>query len=71
LRKGESPFCQVRKGKKKKARWARVESASRERFFSGAFKTYTTHGKADPGGSHPMINEWGGAWVVPSQVRVV
>jgi hypothetical protein len=49
LRKGESPFCQVRKGKKKKARWAQVESASRESFsFSGAFKTYTTPREGRP-----------------------
>jgi hypothetical protein len=28
-------------------------------------------GRAEPGDSHPIINEWGGAWVVTSQARVV
>jgi hypothetical protein len=28
-------------------------------------------GKTDPGDSHPVVKEWGGTWVVPSQVRVV
>jgi hypothetical protein len=27
--------------------------------------------RADPGDSHPMMNEWGGAWAGPSQVQVV
>jgi hypothetical protein len=28
-------------------------------------------GREDPGDSHPVMNEWGGAWAVPSRVRVV
>jgi hypothetical protein len=28
-------------------------------------------GREEPGDSHPIINEWGGAWVVPNQVRMV
>jgi hypothetical protein len=28
-------------------------------------------GRADPGDSHLILNEWGGACVVPRQVRVV
>jgi hypothetical protein len=28
-------------------------------------------GRAEPGDSHPIINEWKGACMVPSQVRVV
>jgi hypothetical protein len=27
----------------------------------GAFKAYAT-GREEPGDSHPIINEWGGAW---------
>jgi hypothetical protein len=27
--------------------------------------------RAEAADSHPIINEWGGTWVVPSQVRVV
>jgi hypothetical protein len=25
----------------------------------------------EPDDSHPIINEWGGAWLIPSQVRAV
>jgi hypothetical protein len=28
-------------------------------------------GREEPGESHPIINEWGGAWVVSSQMRMV
>jgi hypothetical protein len=28
-------------------------------------------GREEPGDSHPIINEWGGTWAVPGQVRVV
>jgi hypothetical protein len=28
-------------------------------------------GREEPGELHPIINEWGGAWVVLRQVRVV
>jgi hypothetical protein len=49
-----------------------VESFSRERTcfsFSGALKTYANlWERADPGDSHAIINEWGGARVVPGQV---
>jgi hypothetical protein len=47
-----------------------VESADRENmlFFLRPFKTYTTPWEGRP---HPTMNEWGGAWVAPSQVRVV
>jgi hypothetical protein len=38
---------------------------------SGALKTYITYAKGRTGGSHPMTNEWGGAWAVPSQVSMV
>jgi hypothetical protein len=27
--------------------------------------------REEPGDSHPIINEWGGTWMVPSQVTVV
>jgi hypothetical protein len=27
-------------------------------------------GRGGPGDLHSIINEWGGAWVVPDQVRV-
>jgi hypothetical protein len=30
-----------------------------------------TYGKGRTGDSHPITNEWGGEWVVSSQVRVV
>jgi hypothetical protein len=26
-------------------------------------------GREEPGDFHPIINEWGGGWVVPSPVR--
>jgi hypothetical protein len=28
-------------------------------------------GREEMGDSHPIINEWGRAWVVPGQVRAV
>jgi hypothetical protein len=28
-------------------------------------------GRGEQGGSHPVINEWGGAWAIPGQVRVI
>jgi hypothetical protein len=28
-------------------------------------------GREEPGDFHPIINEWGGAWVVSGQVRAV
>jgi hypothetical protein len=74
LMEGSHPFCQVRK-REKGAWWVQVESTSRESFsFSGAFKKPTLpHGRADPGGSHQIMNEWGRAWAIPSQewVRMV
>jgi hypothetical protein len=39
--------------------------------FSGAFKTYPTPWEGRPRRFHPIVNEWGGARVVPSQVRAV
>jgi hypothetical protein len=39
--------------------------------FQVPLKPTLPHGRADPGGSHPIMNEWGGAWAVPSQMRVV
>jgi hypothetical protein len=27
--------------------------------------------RAEPGDSHPIINEWGETWVVPGQARAV
>jgi hypothetical protein len=38
---------------------------------SGSFKTYTTPWEGQSRSSHPIMNEWGGAWAVPRQVRVV
>jgi hypothetical protein len=73
MEKRESPFCQVMKGKKKKrASWAQVESAGRGRAFVFQVPLELTlpYGRAGPGSSHPM-NDWGGAWAVPSQVKVV
>jgi hypothetical protein len=26
-------------------------------------------GRGENGDSHPIINEWGGAWAIPSQMR--
>jgi hypothetical protein len=34
-------------------------------------KPTLTTGRADPEDSHPVMNKWGGAWAIPSQVRVV
>jgi hypothetical protein len=34
-------------------------------------KPRITHVKGEPGDSQPIINEWGGAWVIPCQVRAV
>nr|XP_020022864.1 anaphase-promoting complex subunit 10 isoform X2 [Castor canadensis] len=34
-------------------------------------KPTLSHGRAGPGGSHPIMNERGAAWAVPSKVRVV
>jgi hypothetical protein len=28
-------------------------------------------GSGEQGDTHPVISDWGGAWAVPSQVRVV
>jgi hypothetical protein len=36
-----------------------------------ALKLTQPHRRAGPGGSHPIMNEWGGVLVVPSQVRVI
>jgi hypothetical protein len=33
--------------------------------------SFSDAGRADPGDSHPIMNEWRRAWEVPSQVRVV
>jgi hypothetical protein len=46
-----------------------MEAGSRESCFfsSDAFKPMLIHGKGEPGDSHPIINEWEGAWVVPEQ----
>jgi hypothetical protein len=63
----------VRKGKKG-AWWAQVESTGKERalfIFQVPLKPTLPHGRTGPGGSHPIMNKWRGAWVVPSQVRVV
>jgi hypothetical protein len=42
--------------------WARVESAGRERErafpFQVPLKPTLPHGRADPGGSHPIMNKW-------------
>jgi hypothetical protein len=34
-------------------------------------KPTITYGKGEPGDSHPIIDEWGGAGMVPHQVKVV
>jgi hypothetical protein len=34
-------------------------------------KLHSPMGREEPGDSHPMISEWGGAWAVPSQVRMI
>jgi hypothetical protein len=55
--------------------WAQVESAGRERErafpFQVPLKPTLPHGRADPGGSHPIMNKWGKAQVIPGQVRVI
>jgi hypothetical protein len=33
--------------------------------FQVLLKPTITYGKGEPRDSHPIINEWGGAWVVP------
>jgi hypothetical protein len=50
-----------------------VEFASRERafLFQEDLKPTLPLGSAGPGGSHPIMNEWGGIWAAPSWVRVV
>jgi hypothetical protein len=47
-------------------RWSPL--AERQLLLLGTFKTME---RGRPGDFHPISNEWGGAWVVPSQVRVV
>jgi hypothetical protein len=44
-----------------------VESGVREHasLFQVLLKLMLTYGREEPGDSHPIINEWGGAWVVP------
>jgi hypothetical protein len=39
--------------------------------FQVLLKPILLHGRAGPGGSHPIMNEWVGTWAVPSQMRVV
>jgi hypothetical protein len=39
--------------------------------FQVPLKPTLPYKRAEPGGSHLVMNEWGGAWMVPSQVRVV
>jgi hypothetical protein len=73
LRKEEShvPPSEERK-KKQRAWWMQVESANRESIlFQVPLKLTLPHGRAGPGGSHSIMNEWGEAWAVASQVRVV
>jgi hypothetical protein len=43
-----------------------VEAGKQRLYFSSpwAFKTYAK-GRKELGDSHPIISEWGGAWVVP------
>jgi hypothetical protein len=50
-----------------------VESTGRESvsLLQVLLKLMLTYRKGDPGDSHLIISEWGGTWVVPSQVRVV
>jgi hypothetical protein len=48
-------------------RWQR----ERAFLFQVLSKPTLPHGRAGPGDSHPVMKEWGGAWEVPSQVRVV
>jgi hypothetical protein len=53
----------VRKGKEEEAeeeaRWVQVESAGRERafLFQVPLKPILSHGKAGPGGSHPIMKK--------------
>jgi hypothetical protein len=57
----------------KRAQWAQVESTGQERafLFQVPLKPTLPHGRAGPGGSHPIMSEWGRSMVVPSQVMVV
>jgi hypothetical protein len=72
LKEGESPILSGEERKEEGMMGTGGVCWQRESFsFSGAFKTYTTPWGAGPGGSHPIMNKWGGAWAVPSQVRVV
>jgi hypothetical protein len=66
-------LLKVRKGNTKGAWWHSGVCWQRECafLFQVLLKLTLTHGRADPGDSHPMKNQWVGAWVVPSQVRVV
>jgi hypothetical protein len=46
--------------------------AERTCFFSpGAFNTFDNLGAGKPSVSYPIINVWGGTWVVPDQMRMV
>jgi hypothetical protein len=67
-------LLKVSEGKDKRnhggLRWnLRAESMP---LFSKCFKNFhKSMEKGRPGDSHPIINECGGVWVVPSQVKVV
>jgi hypothetical protein len=44
--------------------WSQVESAGRERtfLFQVPLKPTLLHRRSGPGSSHPIKNDWGGAW---------
>jgi hypothetical protein len=76
LRKGEKPVLpgEEREEEAKSndgCRWSPQAERESAFLFQVPLKPTLPDGKAGPGGSHPIMNEWGRLWGVPSQVRVV
>jgi hypothetical protein len=75
LRKGESPVLPGEEREEELdgkvgaggVRWQREWAF----LFKVPLKLTLSHRRADPGGSHPIMSKWGGAWAVPCQVQVV
>jgi hypothetical protein len=63
-------FIKSRERKTKGAWRAQVESTGRENVLFFFRKPTLTHGEGRPR-RFPPSNEWEGAWMAPSQVRVV
>jgi hypothetical protein len=74
LREGESPVLPGRGRKTGRGhsgcRWS-PPAETHAFLFQVPLKPTLPHGRAGPGGSHPIMSEWGGGQAVPSQVRVL